>query len=98
MTSKALGAYHKIMLWEGSMPQNLQVDQRLDWKGFACPLPVIKTKQAIDRMALGQVLEMISTDPGSIPDMQAWSRKTGHELLEAKKDGSLYIFYIRKAK
>ena len=80
------------------MPQNLQVDQRLDCKGLACPLPVIKTKQAIDKMALGQVLEMISTDPGSIPDMQAWSRKTGHELLEAKQVGNLYTFYIRKAK
>ena len=80
------------------MPQNLQVDQRLDCKGLACPLPVIKTKQAIDKMTIGQVLEMISTDPGSIPDMQAWSRKTGHELLEAKQEGSLYIFYIRKAK
>jgi len=80
------------------MPQNLQVDQRLDCKGLACPLPVIKTKQAIDKMSMGQILEMVSTDPGSIPDMQAWSRKTGHELLESKQEGNLYIFYIRKAK
>lgn len=80
------------------MPQNLQIDQRLDCKGLACPLPVIKTKQAIDKMTLGQILEMVATDPGSIPDMQAWSRKTGHELLEAKQDGNLYIFYIRKTK
>ena len=80
------------------MPQNLQIDQRLDCKGLACPLPVIKTKQAIDKMAVGQILEMVATDPGSIPDMQAWSRKTGHELLEAKQDGNLYIFYIQKTK
>jgi tRNA 2-thiouridine synthesizing protein A len=80
------------------MSQNLQVDQRLDCTGLACPLPVIKTKQTIDKMTVGQVLEMISTDPGSTPDMQAWSRKTGHELLEAKHEGNLYIFYIRKTK
>ena len=80
------------------MPFDLQVDQRLDCKGLACPLPVIKTKQAIDKMGVGQVLEMVATDPGSIPDMQAWSRKTGHELLEARQDGNLYIFYIRKTK
>ncbi len=80
------------------MPQNLQVDQRLDCKGLACPLPVIKTKQAIDKMTVDQILEMVATDPGSIPDMQAWSRKTGHELLDAKQEGNLYIFYIRKTK
>ena len=80
------------------MPFDLQIDQRLDCKGLACPLPVIKTKQAIDKMTVGQILEMVATDPGSIPDMQAWSRKTGHELLEAKKEADLYLFYIRKTK
>lgn len=76
----------------------LKIDQVLDCKGLLCPLPVIKTKQRIDKMAMGQVLEMISTDPGSIPDMQSWSRQTGHELLEHKQDDGLFIFYIRKAK
>jgi TusA-related sulfurtransferase len=76
----------------------IKVDQTLDCKGLLCPLPVIKTKQAIDKMATGQVLEMIATDPGSIPDMQAWSRRTGHELLEHKTQNGLFIFYIRKAK
>lgn len=76
----------------------MKVDQILDCKGLLCPLPVIKTKQAIDKMAVGQTLEMISTDPGSIPDMQAWSKGTGHELLDYKKDNGLFIFYIRKAK
>lgn len=80
------------------MPFDLQVDLRLDCKGLACPLPVIKTKQTIDKMTVGQILEMVATDPGSIPDMQAWSRKTGHELLEAKQEENLYIFYIRKTK
>ncbi len=80
------------------MAETIKVDQKLDCKGLLCPLPVIRTKQAIDKMTIGQTLEMISTDPGSIPDMQAWSRQTGHELLEHKKDNGLFIFYIRKAK
>ena len=74
------------------------IDQVLDCKGLLCPLPIIKTKKAIDGMALGQVLEMISTDPGSVPDMEAWARQTGNDLLEYKKDDGLFTFYIKKAK
>ena len=77
---------------------SVKADQILDCKGLLCPLPVIKTKQAIDKLALGQILEMISTDPGSVPDMQAWSRRTGHELLEHRQDNEDFIFYIKKAK
>lgn len=78
------------------MPDAIKTDQTLDCKGLLCPLPIIRTKQAIDKMELGQTLEMISTDPGSIPDMQAWSRRTGHELLDYTKNDGLFVFYIRK--
>ena len=80
------------------MAGTVKVDQTLDCKGLLCPLPVIRTKQAIDKMTVGQVLEMISTDPGSVADMQAWSRRTGHELLEHRVENSQFQFYIRKAK
>jgi tRNA 2-thiouridine synthesizing protein A len=75
-----------------------KVDQKLDCKGLNCPLPVLKTKQAVDTMQIGQILEMVATDPGSIPDMRAWSKRTGHELLESREESGLYWFYIRKAK
>ena len=74
------------------------VDQVLDCKGLNCPLPVIKTKKAIEKMTVGQVLQMVATDPGSKPDMAAWSKSTGHELLEAREEGGLYTFFIRKTK
>jgi tRNA 2-thiouridine synthesizing protein A len=80
------------------MEGTAKVDQTLDCKGLLCPLPVIRTKQAIDKMAVGQVLEMISTDPGSVADMQAWSKRTGHELLEHRQGNGLFQFYIRKKK
>ena len=80
------------------MASDFQVDHKLDCKGLNCPLPVLKTKKAIDSMQLGQILEMVATDPGSIPDMRAWSNKTGHELLESRADDGLFWFYIRKAK
>ena len=80
------------------MPESVKIDHSLDCKGLLCPLPIIRTKQAIDKMTIGQVLEMVSTDAGSIPDMEAWSRRTGHALLEARRDGDLYRFLVRKAK
>jgi tRNA 2-thiouridine synthesizing protein A len=74
------------------------VDLFLDCKGLNCPLPVIKTKKAIETLAVGQVLQMVATDPGSKPDMAAWSRSTGHELLETREESGLFTFLVRKTK
>lgn len=76
---------------------NWQEDQLLDCKGMQCPLPIVKTKKMIDSMDVDQILKMISTDPGSINDMAAWSRRTGHELLESITNNGEFIFYVRKA-
>lgn len=70
-------------------------DQELDTSGLACPMPILKTKKAVDGMQTGQVLKMISTDPGSLPDVQAWTSKTGHELVEHEKSNDKFIFYIK---
>ncbi len=75
---------------------NWQEDQFLDCKGMLCPLPILKTKIMIDTMEPDQILKMVSTDPGSINDMAAWSRSTGHELLESITDDGEYIFFVRK--
>lgn len=76
---------------------NWQEDQLLDCKGMQCPLPIVKTKKMIDSMDVDQILKMISTDPGSINDMAAWSRRTGHELLESITNNGEFVFYIKKA-
>jgi tRNA 2-thiouridine synthesizing protein A len=75
---------------------DLSVNKKLDCKGLLCPMPVVKTKKAINEMAVGEVLEMISTDAGSMPDMHAWAKQTGHELLDAKDEGGLFRFIIKK--
>ncbi len=62
-------------------------DKFLDCKGLLCPMPVVKTKRAIKGMDIGQVLEMIATDPGAVPDMEAWAKQTRHELLLAEEQG-----------
>lgn len=71
-------------------------DQELDCKGLNCPLPILKTKKQVDTMDVGQVLKMEATDPGSINDMNAWSRRTGHELLSHSLDDGIYTFFIKK--
>lgn len=72
-------------------------DQVLDCSGMSCPMPILKTKKAVDALQSGQVLKMIATDPGSTSDMQAWTEKTGHQLVDSEKDGDKFIFYIKKA-
>ena len=74
-----------------------QIDKFLYCTGLLCPMPVVKTKKAIKDMAINQILEMIATDPGAIPDMQAWAKQTQHELLLAEKhDDGKFRFLIKK--
>jgi len=73
-------------------------DQVLDCTGLSCPMPILKTKKAVDGLKVGQVLKMVSTDAGSIPDVKAWSQKTGHELVSHEENGGTFTFYIRKTK
>lgn len=69
----------------------------LDCRGLQCPLPVVKTAQAMKRLEPGQVLELLATDPGVEPDMRAWSARTGHELVEIKKNGDVFHVVLRRA-
>lgn len=76
----------------------LAADQVLDCSGLACPMPILKTKKAVDALQVGQVLKMIATDPGSISDIDAWTRKTGNTLLASERENGKYVFYIKRAK
>jgi len=73
-------------------------NQTQDFSGLACPMPILKTKKAIDGMQVGEVLKMIATDPGSVSDVKAWTAKTGHELLGHEEQDGKFIFYIKKMK
>lgn len=78
------------------MNETISADRELDCRGLSCPLPIIKTKREMDTLAAGQVLKMLATDPGSVNDMAAWSRKTGHDLLGQEEADGVFAFYIRK--
>jgi tRNA 2-thiouridine synthesizing protein A len=78
------------------MEQALQVDREVDAKGLNCPLPVLRTKKALNDMMSGQVLRILATDPGSVRDFQAFCRQTGNELLQHSEDNGVFVFVLRR--
>ncbi len=75
---------------------DVKIVKKLDCSGLLCPMPVVKTFKTIKELQVGDILEMISTDPGSMPDMKAWANQTHHELLEAVDEWGKFRFLIRK--
>lgn len=80
------------------MAIDLKADRTLDCKGLLCPMPLIKVSKAIKEIQVGQILEVLATDPGSQPDIQAWTRQTGHELLGFDEENGLFRFWVRRTK
>jgi TusA-related sulfurtransferase len=75
----------------------IKEDQILDCTGMLCPMPIVKTTKAMKELESGQILKMISTDAGSPPDIAAWSRQTGNELLLSTEENKKFIFFLKKA-
>lgn len=73
-------------------------DLTIDCVGLFCPMPILKTRDAMKTMASGQVLEMTSDDPASEADMRSWTTRTGQELLEIDKHGAVFRFVVRKTR
>jgi tRNA 2-thiouridine synthesizing protein A len=74
----------------------LEILQQVDARGLSCPMPIVKTAQAIKTIASGGLVEVLATDPGSVKDFAAWSRTTGNDLVEQTVDGSVYRFVLRR--
>jgi tRNA 2-thiouridine synthesizing protein A len=70
--------------------------KELDTRGLNCPLPILKAKKALADMQSGDVLKVVSTDPGSVRDFQAFARQTGNELLEQDTLGDDFIHLLRR--
>lgn len=69
----------------------------LDTKGLNCPLPILKAKKAIKGLGSGETLKVLSTDPGSVKDFEAFCRSTGNELMESAEADGVYTYVIRKS-
>ncbi len=74
----------------------MNYDKEFDASGLSCPLPIVKTKKSLADMAPGQVLRVVSTDPGSVADMAAFAEQTGNALLAANEEGGKYVFFLKK--
>ena len=74
----------------------LQISQTIDARGLSCPMPIVKTAQAVKPLPSGAVVELLATDAGSIKDVAAWCRATGNELIEQTSDGAVFCFVIRR--
>lgn len=70
----------------------------LDYKGLACPMPVVKISQDIKTVAAGQVVEVNTTDPGSLSDFPAWAKSAGQEIVETKQESGVIRIFVRRKK
>ena len=74
----------------------MEASKELDTRGLNCPLPILKAKKALADMGSGQLLRVVSTDPGSVRDFQAFARQTGNELVEQSSADSEFTHYLRR--
>lgn len=73
-----------------------QPTRTLDASGLACPMPIVRTRQAIDELASGDTLEVISTDRGSLTDIPSWAETLGHTLVDSREEGGKFVYLIKK--
>jgi tRNA 2-thiouridine synthesizing protein A len=74
----------------------VEISETVDARGLSCPMPIVKTAQAVKALPSGAVIELLATDAGSIKDVAAWCRSTGNGLIEQSSDGAVYRFVIRR--
>lgn len=74
-----------------------EYDRELDASGLNCPLPILRAKKTLGDMQSGQTLLIISTDPGSVKDFEAFSKQTGNPLLSSADEGNRFTFVMRKS-
>jgi tRNA 2-thiouridine synthesizing protein A len=79
-----------------TMSEPTAFDREVDARGLNCPLPILKAKKALAELGSGQVLKVVSTDPGSVRDFQAFARQTGNELLAHSQAGDALSFYLKR--
>ena len=78
------------------MTENIEVAKVMDLSGLACPMPVVKVSKGIKEVEIGEIIEAISTDPGSLTDFPAWARTSGNEIVDTQKGDKEFKFYIKR--
>jgi tRNA 2-thiouridine synthesizing protein A len=78
------------------MSEDIKADKVMDLKGLPCPMPVVKVSKGIKEVEVGQVVEAVTSDPGSLADFPAWAKTSGNEILKTVQEDGNIIFYIRR--
>lgn len=78
------------------MSEETRIAKVMDLKGLPCPMPILKVNKGIQEVEVGQVIEVWSTDPGSLSDFPSWARTRGHEILKTDQNGEVTKFFIKR--
>ena len=78
------------------MSEEIKVDKVMDLKGLPCPMPVVKVSKGIKDVEVGQVIQAITSDPGSLADFPAWARTSGNEIIKTDQNNGTIQFYIKR--
>lgn len=78
------------------MSEDIKIAKVMDLKGLACPMPVVKVSKGIKEVEVGEVIQAISTDPGSLTDFPAWARTSGNEIIDTQQSEDEIKFTIRR--
>lgn len=78
------------------MTQTMDIALTVDATGLNCPLPLLKAKQGLKQIEVGQCLSLVATDPGSMRDLSTFAELSGHQLLEASQDGEIFSYVLKK--
>ena len=70
----------------------------LDCLGLYCPMPVIRTREEIDKLAIGEILEVLADDPAAEPDIKSWAKRAEQKILQIEKTDEGLRFFIQKVK
>ncbi len=76
----------------------IKPSKTLDVRGLMCPMPVVKLSKAIKEIEVGEIIEVLATDPGSLTDIPAWARRTGNEVVKVEKGEGVFKFYVKRLK
>ncbi|MDP2952026.1 MAG: sulfurtransferase TusA family protein [Chloroflexota bacterium] len=76
----------------------MKIDKVIDTKGLLCPMPVVKTKLALEDVEPGQVVQVLATDPAAPKDFVAWCHETGNKLLKSGQEGKVFVLTIQKGR
>lgn len=77
---------------------DVKAAKTLDYKGLKCPMPIVKISKDLPQIAVGEVAEVITTDPGSLSDFPAWAKTTGQQIVETKQEPGLIKIYVKRLK